>query len=134
VGIIGERREARSTCWRRRGHLQRHRRRFTDLSADRAQGVFGASYSILQFRRMRKTESCSARTTKAMRGPAIYNSSFRPFHSPVPFLFVRHGVTSDWKFFLDNEEWLNLWAHRYGESGTQALAEELRRLPWRATA
>jgi hypothetical protein len=50
----------------------------------------------------------------------------------VPFLFVRHGVISDWKFFLDDEEWLNLWAHRYGESGTKALAEELRRLPWRA--
>jgi hypothetical protein len=65
-------------------------------------------------------------------GTAIYNSSFRPFQSPVPFLFVRHGVISDWKFFLDDEEWLNLWAHRYGESGTKALAEELRRLPWRA--
>jgi len=22
---------------------------------------------------------------------AIYNSMFRPFESPVPFLFVRHG-------------------------------------------
>jgi hypothetical protein len=42
------------------------------------------------------------------------------------------ALTSDWKFFLDDEEWLNLWARRYGESGTQALAEELRRLPWRA--
>ena len=65
-------------------------------------------------------------------GTAIYNSSFRPFQSPVPFLFVRHGVTGDWKFFLDNEDWLNLWARRYGESGAQVLAEELRRLPWRA--
>jgi hypothetical protein len=37
-----------------------------------------------------------------------------------------------WKFFLDDEEWLNLWARRYGESAVQALAEELRRLPWRA--
>jgi hypothetical protein len=63
---------------------------------------------------------------------AIYNSSFRPFQSHVPFLFVRHGVTSDWKFFLDDDEWLNLWARRYRESGAQALAEELRRLPWRA--
>jgi hypothetical protein len=65
-------------------------------------------------------------------GTAIYNSSFRPFQSPVPFLFVRHGVTGDWKFFLDDEEWLNLWARRYGESGVHALAEELRGLPWRA--
>jgi hypothetical protein len=31
-------------------------------------------------------------------GTAIYNSGFRPFQSPVPFLFVRHGVTGDWKF------------------------------------
>ena len=66
-------------------------------------------------------------------GTAIYNSSFRPFESPVPFLFVRHEVTSDWKFFLDDGEWVNLWAHRYGESGTQALVEEVRRLPWRAS-
>jgi hypothetical protein len=35
------------------------------------------------------------------------------------------------KFFLDNEDWLNLWARRYGESGVQALAEELRRTNWR---
>jgi hypothetical protein len=50
----------------------------------------------------------------------------------VPFLFVRQGVISDWKFFLDNDEWLDLWARRFGESAVQALAEELRRLPWNA--
>ncbi|HKZ08807.1 MAG TPA: hypothetical protein VJU81_25285 [Methylomirabilota bacterium] len=65
-------------------------------------------------------------------GTAVYNRGFRPFMSPVPFLLVRHAVISDWKFFLDDEDWLNRWAHRYGESGTQALAGELRRLPWRA--
>jgi chromosomal replication initiation ATPase DnaA len=27
--------------------------------------------------------------------------------------------------------WLNLWARRFGESAVHALAEELRRLPWR---
>ena len=62
---------------------------------------------------------------------AIYNSGFRPFQSPVPFLFVRQGVISDWKFFLDNEGLLNLWARRFGESAVHALPEELRRLPWR---
>jgi AAA ATPase domain len=51
-----------------------------------------------RFRRMWKMGSCSGRTTKANEGTAIYNSSFRPFQSPVPFLFVRHGVTGDWKF------------------------------------
>ena len=65
-------------------------------------------------------------------GTAIYNSKFRPFQSPVPFLFIRHGVLSDWKFFLDNEDWLTLWAGRFGESAVHALAAEVRQLPWRA--
>src|SRR5262249_26010361 len=64
-------------------------------------------------------------------GTAVYNRGFRPFTSPVPFLLMRHAVLSDWKFFLDNDDWLNRWAHRYGESAVRALAEELPRLPWR---
>ena len=67
-------------------------------------------------------------------GTAIYNASFRPFTSPVPFLLMRQAVVSDWKFFLDDEDWLNRWARRYGDSGVQALAEELRRLPWRGSS
>jgi hypothetical protein len=65
-------------------------------------------------------------------GSAIYNPNFRPFRAPVPFLLVRRAVISDWKLFLDNKDWLNVWARRFGESAVQALAEELRRLPWRA--
>ena len=63
---------------------------------------------------------------------AIYNPSFLPFTSPVPFFLIRQAVTSDWKFFLDDDAWLKLWAHRHRESGAEALAQELRRLPWRA--
>jgi hypothetical protein len=37
------------------------------------------------------------------------------------------------RFFLDDENWLNRWAGRYGELGAQALAEELRQLPWQAS-
>jgi hypothetical protein len=47
-------------------------------------------------------------------------------------MFVRSGVIDDWKFFLDNDELLDLWARRYGESAVQVLAEELRHLPWNA--
>ncbi len=64
-------------------------------------------------------------------GTAVYNSWFLLFELPVPFLFVRYGVVSDWKFFLDNDEWLALWARRYGEAGARALADELCHLPWR---
>jgi len=44
---------------------------------------------------------------------------------------MRHAVISDWKFYLDNEEWLNRWARRFGESAIQVLAGELRRADWR---
>ena len=104
---------------------------FTDLPADRAQGVFDDVLKHLAVPSYVEDGILFGPYYEGNKGTAVYNSSFRPFQSPVPFLFVRHGVTSDWKFFLDDEG-LNLWAHRYGESGTQALAEELRRLPWRA--
>ena len=44
---------------------------------------------------------------------------------------MRQAVVSDWKFFLDDDDWLRSWARRYGDGGAQALAEELRHLPWR---
>jgi hypothetical protein len=63
-------------------------------------------------------------------GTALYNPNFHPFTSPVPLLLLRPAVISDWKFFLSNEVWFRLWARRYGESAVEALADELRRLPW----
>jgi hypothetical protein len=106
---------------------------FSDLPADRAQGVFDYVLEQLAVPSYAEDGVLFGPYHEGNQGTAIYNSSFRPFQSPVPFLFVRHGVTGDWKFFLDDEEWLNLWARRYGESGAQALAEELRQLPWRGS-
>ena len=104
---------------------------FSDLAADRAWGVFDEVLQQLAVPSYVEAGILFGPYYEGHAGTALYNSSFRPFQSPVPFLFVRHGVTGDWKFFLDDDEWRNLWARRYGESGTQALAEELRRLPWR---
>jgi hypothetical protein len=104
---------------------------FTDLSADRAQGVFDDLLQHLAVPSYVEDGIVFGPFYDGNEGTAIYNSSFRPFQSPVPFLFVRHGVVSDWKFFLENEQWLALWARRFGESAVRALAEELRRLPWR---
>jgi hypothetical protein len=104
---------------------------FSDLPADRAQGVFDDVLSHLAVPSYVEDGILFGPYYESNEGTAIYNSSFRPFQSPVPFLFVRHGVTGDWKFFLDDEQWLSLWARRYGESAVQALAEELQRLPWR---
>jgi hypothetical protein len=104
---------------------------FTDLSPDHAQGVFDDVLQHLAVPSYVEDGIVFGPFYEGNEGTAIYNASFRPFQSPVPFVFVRHGVTSDWKFFLEDEEWLHLWARRSGESGTQALAEELRRLPWR---
>ena len=60
-------------------------------------------------------------------GTAIYNASFRPIHvaGAVP-VDEAGAVISDWKFFLDDDEWLDRWAGRYEVSGARALAEELR--------
>jgi hypothetical protein len=104
---------------------------FTDLSADRAQEVFDDVLKHLAVPSYVEDGIVFGPFYEGNEGTAIYNASFRPFQSPVPFLFVRHGVLSDWKFFLDKEDWLSLWARRLGESAVHALAEELRRLPWR---
>jgi hypothetical protein len=64
---------------------------------------------------------------------AIYNPSFRPFTSPVPFFLIRPAVITDWKFFVDDEGWLDRWALRYGASGAETLGR-VRRLPWRGQA
>jgi hypothetical protein len=105
---------------------------FTDLPADRAQGVFDDVLERLAVPSYADDNVLFGPYYEGNEATAIYNSAFQPFQSPVPFLFVRQGVVSDWKFFLDNEELLNWWARRFGESATHALAEELRRLPWNA--
>jgi hypothetical protein len=105
---------------------------FTDLPADRAQGVFDDVLQHLAIRSYADDGILFGPYYEGNEATAIYNSSFRPFQSPVPFMFVRSGVIDDWKFFLDNDELLHLWARRYGESAVQVLAEELRRLPWNA--
>jgi hypothetical protein len=107
---------------------------FTDLSADRATELFDDVLQQLAVPSYVEDGFVMGGFYEGNEGTAIYNPSFRPFTSPVPFLLVRQAVIGDWKFFLDNEDWLKLWAGRYGESGVQALAEKLRRLPWRATA
>ena len=105
---------------------------FTDLRADRAQGVFDDVLQQLAVPSYLEDGIVFGPFYEGNTGTAIYNAGFRPFQSPVPFLFVRQGVISDWKFFLDKQDWLDCWAHRFGESAVHALAEELRRLPWRA--
>ena len=104
---------------------------FTDLAADRAQGVFDDVLQHLAVPSYADDGILFGPYYEGNATTAIYNPNFRPFESPVPFLFVRHGVISDWKFFLDDADWLDLWARRYGESGAQALAKELRRTNWR---
>jgi hypothetical protein len=98
---------------------------FTDLPADRAPGVFDSVLEQLAVPSYAEDGILFGPFYQGNEGTAIYNSSFRPFQSPVPFLFVRQGVISDWKFFLDKEDWLSLWARRFGESAVHALAEEL---------
>jgi hypothetical protein len=105
---------------------------FADLSADRAKDLFDEVLKHLAVPSYVEDGLVQGGFYENNEGSAIYNSSFRPFTAPVPFLLMRRAVVTDWKFFLDNDDGLNRWARRHGESAVQALAEELRRLPWRA--
>jgi len=104
---------------------------FSDLPAERAQGVFGEVIEQLAVPSYAEDGVLFGPYYAGNEATALYNPGFRPFESPVPFMFVRHGVVGDWKFFLDDDEWLGRWARRFGEAGARALARELRRLPWR---
>jgi hypothetical protein len=104
---------------------------FTDLPAERAGALFTDVLGRLAEASYEEDGIIFGPFYDGNEGTAIYNSSFRPFQSPVPFLFVRHTVLSDWKFFVDDDALLDRWARRFGPAGTAALAQELRRLPWR---
>jgi len=104
---------------------------FSDLPAERAQGVFGEVIEQLAVPSYAEDGVLFGPYYAGNAPTAPHHPAFRPFEYPVPFMFVRHRVVGDWKFFLDDDEWLGLWARRFGESATHALAEELRRLPWR---
>jgi hypothetical protein len=104
---------------------------FTDLSADRAKEFFDDVLQEVAVPSYVNDGFAMGGFYEGNEPTAIYNSSFRPFISPVPFLLIRPTVISDWKFFLDDEDWLDKWARRFGESAVQALAEELRRTNWR---
>jgi hypothetical protein len=104
---------------------------FTDLQPDRAGDFFQEVLNDLAVPSYVSDAFVMGGFHEGNAGGAIYNSSFRPFTSPVPFLLMRQAVIEDWKFFLDDDVWLGLGAQRYGGSGGQALGKELRRLPWR---
>jgi hypothetical protein len=103
----------------------------TDLPAERAAAFFGEIFEHLAVPSYVDDGFVMGGFYEGNPGTAIYNANFRPFTSPVPFVLIRQAVVGDWKFYLDNEEWFNLWAQRYPDAGAHALAEELRRLPWR---
>ena len=104
---------------------------FTDLPASEAKDFFGGLLQLTGVPSYVDDGLVMVPFYEGNDGTAIYNPNFRPFTPPVPFLLMRRAVISDWKFFLNNEEWLRLWARRYGEAAVEALANELRRLPWR---
>ena len=103
---------------------------FTDLPAAQAKDFFGAALDQIGLSSYAVDGLVMGPFYEGNDGTAIYNPNFRPFTSPVPSLLMRRAVVSDWKFFLNNEAFFKLWARRYGETAVEALASELRRLPW----
>ena len=104
---------------------------FTDLPAAQAKDFFGGVLQQIGVPSYVDEGLVMGPFYEGNEGTAIYNPNFRPFTSPVPLLLMRRAVVSDWKFFLNDETWLGLWGRRYGDAAVEALADELRRLPWR---
>lgn len=104
---------------------------FPDLPAKRAGGLFTDVLGHLAVASYEEDGIIFGPFHEGNEGTAVYNQSFRPFQSPVPLLFVRHTVLTDWKFFLDDDAAIDRWARHFGPVGTAALAEELRAQPWR---
>ena len=105
---------------------------FPDLPAERAGALFNDVLDQLAEPSYEEDGILFGPFYDGNEGTALYNSNFRPFQSPVPFLFVRHTVLGDWKFFVDDDALLDRWARHFGPAATVALGAELRRLPWRA--
>jgi hypothetical protein len=107
----------------------------TDVSAERAK-TYMDDMQVQELKRLSYAEDGVVIGDFHARndGGAIRNSNFRPFKAPVPFLLMRHAVVGDWMFFLDDEEWLAMWARRFGESAVRSLTEQLRRTNWRRLA
>jgi hypothetical protein len=105
---------------------------FPDLHAERAGQVFGDALGQIGEAAFEEDGIIFGPFFEGNEGTAIHNSDFRPFQSPVPFIFVRYTVFSDWKFFIDDDAALDRWARHFGPAGTAVLARELRRMPWRA--
>ena len=102
---------------------------FTDLAAQRAGALFTDVLEQLAPASYDENGILFGPFYEGNEGTALHNPSFRPFQSPVPFLFVRHTVLTDWKFFLDDHAAIDRWARHFGSAGTAVLADELRRLP-----
>jgi uncharacterized protein DUF6875 len=105
---------------------------FTDLPAAQAKDFFSRVLQQISVPSYAEDGLVMGPFYEGNDGTAIYNPNLRPFTSPVPLLLIRRADISDWKFFLNDEDWLRLWARRYGGAAVEALADELRRLPWRA--
>lgn len=107
---------------------------FSDLPPAKAKGFFESALKEIGVSSYAEHGLVMGGFYEGNDGTALYNSSFRPFTSPAPFLLIRRAVLSDWKFFLNNPDFFKLWANRYGEAAVNALADELRRLPWQKAA
>lgn len=105
---------------------------FTDLPAANAKAFFEGALQQIGLPSYADHGFVMGPFYEGNEGTAVYNANFRPFTSPVPMFLMRLAVISDWKFFLNNDDFFRVWKRRYGEAAVDALAEQLRQLPWNA--
>lgn len=104
---------------------------FTDVAADRANNILSDA-QVAQLLKPSYAEDgvVIGEFHERNQLTSVHSSGFHPFKSPVPFVLLRPANVSDWKLYLDDEDWLGMWARRFAGSAVPALAGELRRTNW----
>ena len=106
---------------------------FTDLPPDQAGGLFDDVLKDLAVPSYVEDGFVMGGSYAGNEAGAIYNASFRPFTSPVPFLLIRQAVDQRLEVLPGRRRVARDAGGSATEaSGAEALGRELRRLPWRA--
>jgi hypothetical protein len=65
--------------------------------------------------------------------PGLWNEAFRPLHSPVPLLAIRHMVASDLPFLIDDPAFRAAYLDRFADAVPRQYRDRLAALPATAT-
>ena len=88
---------------------------FPDVSLADAPAVIDGAQRVLKPHFVREGLMVGEFHPVPPRTPGLWNHAFRPLRSPVPLLAMRHMVSSDLPFLIDDRESLAAYLRRFSE-------------------